>query len=182
MWGEGTKPVLKNFKAAYNMEGAVISAVDLIRGIGKLMGLEVIEVPGATGTVSTNFKGKADAAIDALKRGISYVYVHMEAPDESGHQGSLEDKIKSIELIDSLVTGPIYEYLKESGEEFKILIMPDHPTPLATKTHSSEPVPFLLVTDKDEIRFPGRCFSEKEAEKTGIYEEFAHKFTDSILR
>jgi len=96
--------------------------------------------------------------------------------------GFLEDKIKSIELIDSLVTGPIYEYLKESGEEFKILIMPDHPTPLATKTHSSEPVPFLLVTDKDEIRFPGRCFSEKEAEKTGIYEEFAHKFTDSILR
>lgn len=181
MWGEGTKPVLKNFKDTYNMEGAVISAVDLIRGIGKLMGHEVIEVPGATGTVHTNFKGKADAAIDALKRGKSYVYVHMEAPDESGHQGSLEDKIKSIELIDSLVVAPIYMHLKNSGEKFKILIMPDHPTPISTKTHSSEPVPFLLVTEQDEILYDGRKFSEKEAEKTGIFEKYTHLFTDRML-
>ena len=182
MWGEGTKPVLKSFEAAYNIKGAVISAVDLIRGIGKLMGLEVIEVPGATGTVHTNFEGKRDAAINAFEKGNSYVYVHLEAPDESGHQGSLSDKIKSIELIDKFIVGPLYEYLEKSGEEYKILIMPDHPTPLSIRTHSSEPVPFLLVSDKDSEKYKDRIFSEKEAEKTGVFEEYAHVFTDKILK
>ena len=182
MWGEGTKPVLKSFEAAYNIKGAVISAVDLIRGIGKLTGLEVIDVKGATGTVNTNFDGKREAAISAFEKGLSYVYIHLEAPDESGHQGSLSDKIKSIELIDSKIVGPVYEYLKNSGEEFKILIMPDHPTPLATRTHSSAPVPFLLVSSGDECKYPERKFSEKEAESTGYFEEYAHILTDKILK
>lgn len=182
MWGEGTKPVLKSFEKAYNLKGAVISAVDLIRGIGKLMNLEVINVEGATGTVHTNFKGKAEAATDAFKRGLSYVYIHLEAPDESGHQGSLSDKIKSIELIDSLVLKPVYEYLKDCGEEFGILIMPDHPTPLSIRTHSSDPVPFLYCKSTDDVKYPERVFSEKEAEKTGIYENYAHILTDKILK
>ena len=182
MWGEGTKPVLKNFFDTYNIKGAVISAVDLIRGIGNLSGLKVINVPGATGTVKTNFKGKAEAAIDALKDDMDFVYIHLEAPDESAHQGSLSDKLESIELIDRHIVGPVYDYLKESKEEFRILIMPDHPTPLSIKTHSSEPVPFLLVSDKEEILFPERGFSEREAKETGIYEEYAHLLTDKMLK
>lgn len=182
MWGEGTKPVLKNFEKAYNLKGAVISAVDLIRGIGKLMNLEVINVPGATGTVHTNFSGKASAAIDAFKRGLSYVYIHLEAPDESGHQGSLSDKIKSIECIDSLVLKPVYDYLKSCGEDFKIIVMPDHPTPLATRTHSADPVPFLYYNSAEEKEFPNRVFTEKEAAETGIFENYAHILTDKILK
>ena len=130
----------------------------------------------------TNFSGKAEACINALKSGDDYVYVHIEAADESGHQGSLEDKIKSIELIDSLILEPVYEYLKGCGEEFGILIMPDHPTPLSTRTHSAEPVPFLYYKSSDEVKYPERVFTEKEAEKTGIFEKYAHILTDKILK
>lgn len=181
MWGEGTKPVLKTYKDAYNIDkGAVISAVDLIRGIGNLTGLQVIDVPGATGTVHTNFEGKRDAALKALSEGIQFLYIHIEAADESGHQGSLTDKIKSIELTDKYIVGPVYEYLKNQGEEFRLLIMPDHPTPLSTRTHSAEPVPFLIAGKEGE-KYPGRIFSEKEATATGRFEEFAHRISDEIL-
>ena len=182
IWGEGTRPVLKSYEAAYNLKGAVISAVDLIKGIGRLSGMKVIEVPGVTGNVHTNFKGKKDAAIKCLSEGCDYVYIHVEAPDESGHQRSLADKIKSIELIDSEILAPVYDYLKESGEEFRILCMPDHPTPIYTGTHSAEPVPFFVVTDKDcEIK-KSVVYCEREAENTGIYIDCAHTLTDKLIK
>lgn len=182
-WGEGTKPALKSYKDAYGLKGAVISAVDLIKGIGRLSGMSVIDVPGATGNVHTNFRGKADAAIECLKNGYDYVYIHVEAPDESGHQGSLEDKIRSIELIDSEILSPVYEYLKESGEDFGILVMPDHPTPLEIRTHSSDPVPFVYITGKDkDIKHPERIYSEKAAGETGLFIEKAHTLTDMMIK
>ena len=147
IWGEGTKPSLKNYKEAYGLDGTVISAVDLIKGIAILSGLKTVDIEGATGNVHTNFKGKADACIEALKNGDDYVYVHIEAADESGHQGSLKDKIKSIELIDEKVVKPIYEYLCESKEEFRLLILPDHPTPVSLKTHTRTPIPFVLLKE-----------------------------------
>ena len=142
IWGEGKKPLLSDFYEKYGMKGTVISAVDLIKGIGLCAGLDVVEVEGATGNVHTNFKGKAIAAIDALKNGSDYIYIHMEAPDECGHRGEIENKIKSIELIDELVVGPMMEYLK--NEPHSILVMPDHPTPLTLKTHVADPVPYLI--------------------------------------
>lgn len=181
IWGEGTRPVLKSYKEAYNLTGAVISAVDLLKGIGKLSGMKVCEVSGATGNVHTNFKGKKDEAIKCLESGCDYVYIHVEAPDESGHQKSLSDKIKSIELIDSEILGPVYEYLKASGEDFTILCMPDHPTPVYTGTHSSDPVPFFVVTNKSDGR-EEVIFCEREAENTGIYIEEAHTLTEKMIK
>lgn len=164
LWGMGTKPELKNYKEKYNVNGAVISAVDLIKGIGILSGMEIIEVEGATGNIDTNFEGKAAAAIDALKRGKDYVYVHIEAPDEAGHHGDVETKIKSVELIDKKVVKPISEYLKSTNEPYNILIMPDHPTPIALKTHVNEPVPFVLYRSYDE-KMCGLSYNEDNGKK-----------------
>ncbi len=164
LWGMGTKPSLESYAEKFNVNGAVISAVDLIKGIGMLSGMEVIEVEGATGNIDTNFDGKAIAAIDALKRGKDYVYVHIEAPDEAGHHGDVETKIKAVELIDSKVVKPIAEYLKSTGEEYNIMIMPDHPTPVALKTHVNEPVPFALYRSYDE-KMCGLSYNEDNGKK-----------------
>ena len=179
LWGEGKKPALDNFEKKFGKKGAVISAVDLIKGIGILTGMEVINVDGATGTVNTNFSGKAAAATDALSRN-DYVYVHLEAPDECGHQGDKDGKIRSIELIDEKIVKPVYEYLRGLGEDFKIMILPDHPTPLSVKTHVSDPVPFMLYSSNEKIK-SGKIFNEKTAASTGLIVESGVKLTEKLF-
>jgi len=144
IWGEGTKPALLSFQEKYGLKGSMISAVDLLKGIGYCAGMNVVEVPGATGTYTTNFRGKAEAALKELQNGQDFVYIHMEAPDECGHQGDVEHKILSIELIDKEVIAYLKEELEKAGEEYSILVMPDHPTPISMKTHVSDPVPCAL--------------------------------------
>ena len=148
LWGEGKKPRLDSFKTRYGLEGAVISAVDLIFGIGILAGLRPVHVEGATGTIHTNFEGKAQAALEVLKGKEDFLYLHVEAPDECSHQGDLQGKIRSLELIDQKVLSPIFQGLKEQGEPFRIMVLPDHPTPLALRTHVAEPVPFLIYDSR----------------------------------
>lgn len=167
-WGEGTKPNLQNFEERTGKKGAMISAVDLLKGIGKLNGMRVIEVEGATGNYDTNFTGKKDACLNALNSGCDFVYIHMEAPDECGHHGDAEKKIYSIEQIDEKVVGPIFNALTESGEDFALLIAPDHPTPLSTMTHCSDPVPFLIYKSNENLYNGANAYTEDEAEKTGL--------------
>ena len=143
MWGQGKKAALMPFEEKYGINGAVISAVDLVKGIGLCANMENIDVEGATGNVDSNFEGKANAAIETLKKN-DFVYIHMEAPDESGHHFDKDAKVLSIELIDQKVVGPVYEYLKNSGEDFAFLIMPDHPTPIDIGTHTGDPVPYAM--------------------------------------
>jgi len=131
VWGEGKKPALSSFYEKYKLKGSIVSAVDLLKGIGICAGLDVVNVEGATGNIHSNFKGKAQAIIKELKRGQDFVFVHIEAPDESGHRNELENKVKSIEIIDNDILRPVYEYLKGSGEDFALLITPDHPTPIS---------------------------------------------------
>ncbi|MBQ3596472.1 MAG: cofactor-independent phosphoglycerate mutase [Clostridia bacterium] len=168
-WGEGTKPSLDNYKEKYGVDGAIISAVDLLKGIGKLSGLQVIEVQGATGNYDTNFTGKARACIDALNSGKDFVYIHMEAPDECGHHGDSEHKIYSIEQIDQKVVGPVLSALEKSGEPFKILVCPDHPTPLSLKTHVSDPVPFILYDSRKKVGNGATAYTEQQAQNTNLY-------------
>ena len=165
LWGEGSKPSLPDFKGLRGLKGAMISAVDLLKGIAIASGMDVIEVEGATGTVKTNFSGKAEACVNAIRNGYDYVYLHMEAPDECGHQGDTEGKVKSIELIDEKVVGYILKELE--GEDLRILVCPDHPTPLATKTHSSEPIPFVIY-DSTCIKDGAFAYTENECKKTGL--------------
>ena len=170
LWGEGTRPALKPFDESFGLKGAVISAVDLVKGIGVGAKMKIVEVDGATGTYETNFDGKAKAAIDTLlKDGNDYVYIHMEAPDECGHQGDLEHKILSIELIDAKVVGPICDALNAAKVPFSMLIMPDHPTPLKLKTHTADPVPFVLYASDDERSGFAHTMNEKTAAASGVY-------------
>lgn len=149
LWSPGKPLALPSFNEKFGLRGTVISAVDLIKGIGICAGMESIDVDGATGTVNTNYEGKAQATIDAFKSGSDLVYLHFEGPDEHGHRGEPEVKAKSIELIDKLSLAPIFEYLKNCGEEFGIMILPDHPTPVRIRTHSSEPVPYIIYSSKN---------------------------------
>ena len=148
IWGEGRKPILSPITEKYGVDGSVISAVDLIKGIGICAGLEPVKVEGATGTITTNFRGKGQAAIDTFTLGKNLAYIHVEAPDECAHQGSREDKILALERIDEDIVAPVFQWLeknrKETGEEFRILIVPDHRTPVVIRTHTDEPVPFVL--------------------------------------
>lgn len=147
-WGLGTRPAFPSFQERFGLQGTVISAVDLVQGIGLVAEMEILHIEGATGTLSSNFKGKADAAIDAFKRGQDYVYLHLEAPDECGHQGDIAGKIKAIEIVDEKILAPLLEYLEaekaKSGEDYRVFVLPDHPTPLALRTHTSDPVPYIL--------------------------------------
>ena len=178
-WGEGRKPALTPFYEKTGLRGAVISAVDLIQGIGRCAEMDVIKVEGATGTFETNFSGKASAAIDAFSRGLDYVYIHMEAPDECGHHGQLKEKIYSIEQIDKKVLGPVWEYLENSGEGYRILLLPDHPTPLEIKTHCADPVPFVLYHNGDDT---GRAvrYNERDAASTGVYEDNGYELIERM--
>lgn len=166
-WGDGTKPSLENFKDKFGVSGVMISAVDLLKGIGILSGMKVVNVSGATGTYETNFSGKAKATVDALKDGANFVYLHMEAPDECGHQGDAEHKIYSIEKIDEVVK-VIANGLDEIGDDYKILICPDHPTPLNIKTHVSDPVPFMIYHKNGNYSCKFSSYTEENARKTGL--------------
>ncbi len=162
LWSPGGKPALPSFTEKWGLRGAIISAVDLIKGIGICAGMEVIEVEGATGNYHTNYDGKAQAAISAYQNGADFVYIHVEAPDECGHRGEVENKVHSIEKIDQQILRPVYEYLQKSGEAFKILVLPDHPTPIALRTHTSDYVPFFLF-DSTDVKTGTPVFTEENA-------------------
>lgn len=168
LWGEGKRPALQPFEALYSIKGGMVSAVDLLKGIANCAGMEVAEVPGATGYIDTDFEGKAKAALDLLTRN-DLVYVHFEAPDECGHRNEPENKVKAIEMIDSRVL-PILEEGLEQYEDYKILLLPDHPTPIVTRTHASDPVPYLLY-QKSAPKTGVDTINEETAKATGIYME-----------
>lgn len=180
LWGEGRKPALENFKEKNGVSGCVVSAVDLLKGIGICAGMETPEVEGATGYLDTNFEGKAKAGIDAFKNGTDLVYLHFEAPDECGHRGEPENKVKAVEYIDRRALKPMLEYLEGSGDDFRILIMPDHPTPLETMTHSAEPVPYIIYDSR--VKKNGiPSFTEKNAAATGIFVEHGPDIMKKLL-
>ncbi len=180
-WGEGTKPGVTNFKEKYGVNGAMISAVDLLKGIGYCAGMEVIEVEGATGNVDTNFAGKAKAVCDALLGGKDFAYLHVEAADESGHRGELENKILSIEKLDAAM-GSIMDAMEAAGEDYSILLMPDHPTPLATRTHASDAVPYVIYRSNAEKPATNLRYTEKDAQSTGVYAPVGHKLMTKFLK
>ncbi len=180
LWGEGTKPVVADFKEKNGVSGCVISAVDLLKGIGICAGMKTPEVEGATGYIDTNFCGKADAAVEAFKVGTDLVYIHVEAPDECGHRCEPENKVKSIGLIDKLILATVKGYLDEANEDYRILICPDHPTPLLTKTHSSEPVPFMIYDSRKTLDGVD-TFTEATAASTGIFIEHGPSIMDRLL-
>ncbi len=168
IWGEGKKPALDPFKDKYGLSGAVISAVDLIKGLGILAGMDSIDVKGATGNIDTNYLGKAQAALDALSQGKDFVFVHIEAPDECGHRYEIDNKVKSIELIDELVVASLIKGL-EVYEDYKILVLPDHPTPLSLRTHTRDPVPYILYQKSRAKKGSSMTYNEKNAQDTGIF-------------
>ena len=181
IWGEGTKPAIPDFRALRGLKGAVISAVDLLKGIGISGGMESIDVEGATGTLTTNFSGKAEAAIDAFRRGADYVFIHMEAPDECGHQADIEGKVRSIELIDEKVVGRLLRELPEVCGEFSMLVMPDHPTPISIRTHCSDPVPFMIYRSGCDIGNGADRYDEDSAAKTGLFVPSGAELTERFL-
>ena len=167
LWSPGRKPALPNFYEKWGVKTTVISAVDLIKGIGICAGCDIVNVPGATGNYHTNYSGKAEAAINAFADH-DLVYIHVEAPDECGHQGNPEEKTSSIEKIDEFILAPVYEYLKNCGEDFKIMVLPDHPTPLEIRTHSMEPVPFFIYDSAIEAEGVS-TYTEAECGKCPTY-------------
>lgn len=180
LWGEGKKPFLPEFYDKYKVRGSVISAVDLIKGIGILAGLNVVEVEGATGNIHTNFVGKAQAALKELDAGRDFVYLHLEAPDECGHRYEIDNKVKSIEMIDDLVVGTILKGL-EKYDDYRIMVLPDHPTPLSLRTHTSDPVPFLIYSKAKTTKSGINGYDEDQASKTGLVFKEGHKLMDYFL-
>lgn len=170
MWGEGKKPMLPAFSDVYGKKGAIVSAVDLLKGIAKCAKMEAPEVEGATGYIDTNFEGKAHAAVDALKNGCDFVYIHLEAPDECGHRNEPENKVKAIEMIDSRVLPIVLDGLQEIGEDYKIMVLPDHPTPIVTQTHAADPVPYLIYHKANEKQGVD-SINEETAKNTGVFIE-----------
>lgn len=179
-WGEGTKPSLENFQTKFGKKGGVISAVDLVKGIGILAGMKIIDVPGATGNYDTNFAGKAQCALDELLGGLDFVYIHMEAPDECGHQGDIAHKVYSIEQIDEKVVKRLAEGLKAANEDFRILLCPDHPTPIAVRTHVSDPVPYLLYDSRKAVG-GSDSYDEESAKNTGVFVEKGWQLMKKLL-
>lgn len=182
LWGHGRAPRMETLQELFGLSGAVISAVDLIKGIGIYAGLEVINVPGATGYIDTNYRGKADAALKALETG-DFVYLHVEAPDEAAHSGSLEDKLAAIESFDREVVGTVLEGIKRF-DAWRVLVLPDHPTPVALKTHTDKPVPFALLGSEGEFAGGRRAasYSEAEAAGSGIVFENGHLLMAKLLK
>jgi 2,3-bisphosphoglycerate-independent phosphoglycerate mutase len=179
-WGEGRRPMLQNFCEKTGLDGAVISAVDLVQGIGLCAGMRVIQVAGATGTYRTNYAAKAVAAIEAFKSGCDYVYLHLEGPDECGHQHQVQEKIYAIEQIDGQILSPTLAYLEACGDSFCVLLMPDHPTPLTLMTHTAEPVPFVLYKKGDQNNRSCR-YTESDAAASGVFIEDGHSLIDRML-
>lgn len=180
-WGAGTKPALSSFEEKTHLKGAMISAVDLLKGIAVGASMKVIEVEGATGGLNTNYEGKAQAAIEVLtKEGYDFAYIHVEAPDEMGHQGSVERKVKAIEYLDSRIIKPVKEGLEAAGEDFRMLVLPDHPTPICMRTHSSDSVPYLLY-DSTNLQKHDWKYNEAEGETSGNYVACGHEIIDYLF-
>lgn len=181
LWGEGKRPSLDNFEELYGVKGSVISAVDLLKGIGIAAGMNTPEVEGATGYIDTNFEGKANAAVEEFRNGKDFVYIHIEAPDECGHRNEPENKIRAIELIDEKVLPVLTGYLDNCGEDYKIMILPDHPTPIVTMTHASDPVPYMIYHKNGETESGVETINENTAKATGNYVEVGHTLIKKFL-
>ena len=178
LWGQGKKPIIPKFIDKFGLTGSVISAVDLIKGLGRILGLEVINVPGATGYYDTNYQGKADAAISSLKKS-DFVFVHVEAPDEAGHNGDLREKLNSIERFDQIIVGSFLEYCKDK-RDFRIMVLPDHATPVSLKTHTPDLIPFEIYgKDIAPGNFPN--YNEKEAQKSQFYFEHGYQLMEYLI-
>ncbi len=181
LWSPGKKPSLPSFKDKWQLNATAVSAVDLIKGICLCAGMQVVNVDGATGNLHTNYEGKAEAAIDAFKNGSDLVYIHVEAPDECGHRAETENKVKSIEYIDSRILGSVYQYLNSCGEPFKIMVLPDHPTPVSVRTHTCDPVPFFIYSSDEKNTGIDR-FTEKICGCTGLYIEHGYNLLEYFIK
>ncbi len=180
-WGAGTRPALKAFEELHGKTGAMISAVDLLKGIAVGAGMQNLIVEGANGGLHTNYTGKAEAAVKALTEdGFDFVYIHVEAPDEMGHQGKVKDKIRSIEWIDEKIIGPVTAKLSEQGQDFRMLVLPDHPTPICVRTHTADPVPYLLY-DSTKNAQGAASYDEKHGMKSKIREEEGHRLIGHLF-
>lgn len=180
-WGAGTKPALSSFEDKTKKKGAMISAVDLLKGIAVGASMKVITVEGANGGLHTNYEGKAEAAVKVLTEdGYDFVYVHVEAPDEMGHQGSMDKKVKAIENLDEHVIKPIVQGMNDAGEDYRLVILPDHPTPICIRTHTGDDVPYLLFDSKKKEEHTWK-YNEREAAQTGKYIEEGHKLIDYLF-
>jgi 2,3-bisphosphoglycerate-independent phosphoglycerate mutase len=181
LWGQGRAPKMATMQERFGLSGAVISAVDLIKGIGIYAGLDVIEVPGATGYIDTNYRGKGEYALQALKTR-DYVYIHVEAPDEASHGGLVQEKIKAIESFDELVVGTVFEGLRSMGD-FRLLVTPDHPTPLRLMTHTDKPVPFILYGSQGEFQMhqPVTGYDEDAAASTGLFLDHGYQLMEKLV-
>lgn len=166
LWGQGKRPNIPLFREKYSVEGALISAVDLTRGLGMYVGFEILDVPGITGYLDTNYVGKAEAALKSLEK-VDFVYIHVEAPDEAGHSGNYKDKIRAIEDFDALVVGTVINGLA-SFQEYRILLLPDHATPIEVRTHTDEPVPFVIFDNRIVRKNEGAAFNESLTERKDI--------------
>ncbi len=180
LWGEGSKPILQGFFEKNGVKAAVVSAVDLLKGIGICAKMEIPEVAGATGYIDTDFEGKAKAGIEAFKNGCDLVYMHFEAPDECGHRGESQNKVRAIELIEQRAFVLLLEYLNSCGDDYRILIMPDHPTPLDIKTHTCDPVPYLIYDSRKKAQGV-ESFTEALANSTKISVENGPDIMDKLL-
>jgi 2,3-bisphosphoglycerate-independent phosphoglycerate mutase len=183
LWGQGRSLSIPTFKEKYRLAGAVISAVDLVKGLGICAGLSSIDVPGATGYLDTNYEGKARAALDALQT-VDFVYLHVEAPDEAGHKGNINEKIQAIEDFDRRVVRLVVEGLRDNFTDYRMLVLPDHPTPIAIKTHATDPVPFVLFSSKDLHKSTKQSvgFNEKDASASGLFIESGWELMDRFIR
>ncbi len=180
-WGAGTKPMLSSFEEKTGKKGVMISAVDLLKGIAVGAGMAVAEVEGANGGLHTNYEGKVEAAVKALvDENFDFAYIHVEAPDEMGHQGSVEKKVKAIEYLDSRVIGPVVEKLTAAGQDFRMLVLPDHPTPIRVRTHTSDNVPYMLY-DSTSLKNETWNYNEREGRTSGNYEAEGHKLIDHLF-
>ncbi len=179
LWGEGTKPCLSNFKEKYGVDGSIISAVDLLKGIAKCAGMAAPDIDGATGYIDTNFEGKAQCAVEELKTK-DFVYIHLEAPDECGHRNEPQNKVKAIELIDEKILGAILPEL-DKYEDYKIMVLPDHPTPIVTMTHASDPVPFMIYQKSKAQSNSIETFTEQTAKNSGNYVEIGYELMDKFI-
>ena len=179
-WGEGTCTTLPSYKSLFGVNASMISAVDLLNGIGFLAGMNTPRVPGATGYIDTNFRGKAEAAVSELKNGQDFVYLHFEAPDECGHRNEPENKVHSIELIDEQVLPVLLDYLRAQGD-FKMMILPDHPTPIVTMTHASDPVPYMIYDSTAEL-LGVETINENSAAATGNFVAVGHEIMMKFIR
>lgn len=179
-WGEGTRPALPNFEEKTGKRGGMISAVDLLKGIALCAGMDSVDVAGATGTLNTDYEGKLKAALRLLEDH-DFVYIHVEAPDECGHQGNIADKVESIERIDRRILRPLMEALDARGEDYSILLTPDHATPLALRTHTSDPIPYVLYSSKFPKEERDRRYTERDGEASGVVEPNGHALIDKLF-